>query len=73
MGLPQPVIQEIGGRVRVSLSAVAYGPPSLDEIDRLILARLPVQDGSTTAELAKAIGRTPELRARGLRRSSSEA
>ena len=59
MGLPEPLIVEIAGRVRVTLLAVPSGPPQLDEIDRYLVEHLHAHDGSTTAELAKAIERTP--------------
>ena len=60
MGLPEPAIEEVGGRVRVTLHAVATDPLAIevDDVGRRILDRLGADNGLTTASLAAAIGRT---------------
>ena len=61
MGLPEPEIEEVGGRVRVTLHAIATAATAIavDDVDRRILERLGADNGLTTAALAAAIGRTP--------------
>ena len=59
MGLPEPQIDEIAGRVRLTLHASPSGSPQLDDIDRQIIDHLAERNGVTTAMLAKAIERTP--------------
>jgi xanthine/CO dehydrogenase XdhC/CoxF family maturation factor len=60
MGLPEPEIEEVGGRVRVTLHAVATAPAAIevDDVGRRILDRLGADNGLTTAALAAAIERT---------------
>ena len=59
MGLPEPQIDEIAGRVRLTLHASPSGSPQIDDIDRQIIDHLAERNGVTTAMLAKAIERTP--------------
>jgi predicted HTH transcriptional regulator len=58
MGLPDPNIEEIAGRVRVTLDAVATGSAVVDDLDRVVLDRLAMAGGMTTAEVASVIDRT---------------
>lgn len=55
-GLPQPVLEEIATRFRVTLSAERSGPPVLDDKDRAILDSLRDGEGLLTSQIADVIG-----------------
>ena len=56
-GVPSPVWEEIGNRLRVTLSMQPVGPPDVDDVDQAILEVL--SDGDRkTREIADAIGRS---------------
>lgn len=58
-GLPPPKIEELGGRVRVTLQAIAIADPATDDIDRDILQHVRRSEaGLTTSAIARLIGRT---------------
>jgi predicted HTH transcriptional regulator len=58
-GLPEPELEEVGLRFRVTLRLVADGPVLADDLERRILDYLSIPDGRSTAELATHIQRTP--------------
>lgn len=58
-GLPEPQLQEIGLRFRVTLRTVPVNEPSADPLDRAILDLLADKAGHATAAIARHIGRTP--------------
>lgn len=58
MGLPEPQIDDFGGRVRLTFHAEPSATPQLDDMDRRILHHLDSSDGLTTAALATTLGRT---------------
>lgn len=58
-GLPQPVLEEIATRFRVTLSAKRSGAPSLDARDRAILDGLKDGGGLLTSQIAAVIGLSP--------------
>jgi predicted HTH transcriptional regulator len=58
-GLPEPQLEEIGLRFRVTLRCVPVGPPRIDPLDRTILDLLADETGRTTAEIARHIARSP--------------
>ena len=55
-GLPAPVWEEIGFRVRVTLRTEVIRQPSVDPKDRTILGLLEGSEGRATREIAEAIG-----------------
>lgn len=55
-GLPAPVWEEIGFRVRVTMRTEVVRPPTVDARDRTILGMLEGADGRGTREIAEAIG-----------------
>ena len=55
-GLPAPVWEEIGLRLRVTLRRERVGPERIDARDRTILDLLDVDHGRPTREIAAAIG-----------------
>ncbi|MFN0185390.1 MAG: ATP-binding protein [Aquabacterium sp.] len=59
-GLPEPALEEVGMRFRVTLTtrALASAAPD-DDLDAAILRALKGDTGLTTSEMAKRIGRTP--------------
>ena len=57
-GLPAPTLEEIGSRFRVTIPTIAVGPPTLDLIDRAILAAVADGEGLSTAEVATVIALT---------------
>ena len=73
-GLPPPVWEEVGIRLRVTLRTGKVGPEKVDPKDRTILDLLEGDDGRGTREIAHAIGlstrstrtRLAKLVARGL-------
>ena len=58
-GLAAPVFEEIATRFRVTIATTRVDRPVLDKTDQSILARLAVNKGLLTSEIAKAIGLTP--------------
>lgn len=58
--LPDPVLEEIGTRFRVTIySAREAGRPPIDEIDESLLQSLQASEGLSTRELAERVHRTP--------------
>ena len=57
-GLPAPRWEEVGFRVRVTLSTERAGPAALDELDARVLHLLADGRGRRTSEIAAAIGRS---------------
>lgn len=55
-GLPAPVWEEVGLRLRVTLRRERVGPERIDARDRTILNLLDVDHGRPTREIAAAIG-----------------
>jgi DNA-binding transcriptional ArsR family regulator len=55
VGLPAPVLEEIGTHFRVTLLATPTVPRRLDEKDQRILALLGAEDGRSTAQIARAV------------------
>lgn len=59
-GLPEPLLEEVGMRFRVTLTSGRSEPPrAIDAIDEAALSAMRDSDGLTTSEVAAAIGRTP--------------
>ena len=58
-GLGEPLLEELGGRFRVTLFREGRGQPLLDPVDRAILQALEDHDGLSTSVLARIIGRSP--------------
>jgi ATP-dependent DNA helicase RecG len=57
-GLPEPEIEEIGGRVRLTLRTRPGAPTLIDDLDQRIVELLSGGAGLTTANIAAALGRT---------------
>jgi ATP-dependent DNA helicase RecG len=51
-GLPDPLLEEIGTRFRVTLFTSPASPPTTDAIDQMILAALADANGLSTQEIA---------------------
>lgn len=58
-GLDEPLLEELGGRFRVTLSRERRGQPLLDPVDRAILDALEGHDGLSTSALAHLVERSP--------------
>lgn len=58
-GLAEPLLEELGGRFRVTLLREGLTQPLLDPIDGAILGALEDHDGLSTSALADIIGRSP--------------
>jgi predicted HTH transcriptional regulator len=58
-GLDEPLLEELGGRFRVTLSRQRQGQPLLDLVDRAILDALEADDGLSTSAIARIVGRSP--------------
>lgn len=58
-GLPDPVLEEIGVRFRVTLGTRKARTAKADSMDQRILALLTGEQGMLTSEVAKKIGLTP--------------
>lgn len=58
-GLPPPVWEEIGMRLRVTLYMEQIGPANIDPIDQVILDLLGIAEGCGTSEIAEKIKRSP--------------
>lgn len=57
-GLDPPRLEEIGTHFRVTIAAARRSAPAMDELDRTILDALAQSTGSSTAEIARRIGRS---------------
>lgn len=58
-GLDEPLLEELGGRFRVTLSRQRRGQPLLDPVDRALLDALEGHDGLSTSALAHLVERSP--------------
>ena len=58
-GLPEPQLEEIATRFRVTICTNPVGKPALDEIDQIIVDSLADGEGKMTSEIAALIGLTP--------------
>jgi ATP-dependent DNA helicase RecG len=57
-GLPEPMLEEMGARFRVTISTIPVARPRIDPLDRQILELLAENDGLSTAQLARLIARS---------------
>lgn len=57
-GLPAPVWEEVGLRLRATMWLAADGPPRLDGVDRQLLRALESGEADRTHDLARAVGLT---------------
>ena len=58
-GLPAPIWEEIGFRLRVTIRTRTTDEPEVDSTDRAILDLLKAGEGRSTREIAGTIGRSP--------------
>ena len=58
-GLAAPVWEEIGNRLRVTMSTEKIGKATIDPTDEVILGMLSTHSGRSTSEVAAAIGLSP--------------
>lgn len=58
-GLASPIWEELGNRIRVTVSTKQSTQPAIDDMDRGILDALETQGGSRTSEVARMIGLSP--------------
>jgi predicted HTH transcriptional regulator len=59
VGLPDPLLEEMGTGFRVTLRNTVHREPELDAIDGAILDHLAERETGSTREIAEVIGRTP--------------